>query len=183
LGFLSMGWGFGWDVGEELEAYLKENGPFDRVIYVGDGGNDFCPLLRLKAFVLLAFLRPLLSKTAPDWLVSSYRVTLCTKPSIRPPVLSPALPSSLKLSRPSPSLTLLPTPLPCYALTSPAPLLTPSPPPSSNDLALVREDRELQTRIAKEGTTAGLKCRVEYWGMGWEVEEFYAEGGIARTGF
>jgi hypothetical protein len=61
-----MGWGFGWDVGEELEAYLKENGPFDRVIYVGDGGNDFCPLLRLKAFVLLAFLRPLLSKTAPD---------------------------------------------------------------------------------------------------------------------
>jgi hypothetical protein len=153
-----MGWGFGWDVGEELEAYLKENGPFDA----------------------LSSLRQLQTDSS---VFASYRVTLCTKPSIRPPVLSPALPSSLKLSRPSPSLTLLPTPLPCYALTSPAPLLTPSPPPSSNDLALVREDRELQTRIAKEGTTAGLKCRVEYWGMGWEVEEFYAEGGIARTGF
>jgi pyridoxal phosphate phosphatase PHOSPHO2 len=24
---------------------------FDRVVYVGDGGNDFCPLLRLRTCV------------------------------------------------------------------------------------------------------------------------------------
>ncbi|GAC92991.1 hypothetical protein PHSY_000551 [Pseudozyma hubeiensis SY62] len=37
--------------GEELDAFLQRNGgrdAFDRIIYVGDGGNDFCPVLRLQ---------------------------------------------------------------------------------------------------------------------------------------
>ncbi|KAH9929490.1 phosphatase phospho-type [Epithele typhae] len=35
--------------GDEFEAFLKRNGPgFDRVIYVGDGSNDFCPVLRMR---------------------------------------------------------------------------------------------------------------------------------------
>lgn len=39
--------------GAELTAYLaqaQEKGlaKYDKIIYVGDGGNDFCPLLRLK---------------------------------------------------------------------------------------------------------------------------------------
>ncbi|GBE80684.1 phosphatase phospho-type [Sparassis latifolia] len=36
--------------GEELEAFLARHRPdFDRVIYVGDGSNDFCPILRLRS--------------------------------------------------------------------------------------------------------------------------------------
>ncbi|KAM0789288.1 hypothetical protein ACM66B_000128 [Microbotryomycetes sp. NB124-2] len=37
--------------GAELEAFISRHGgwdAFDRIIYVGDGGNDFCPLLRLR---------------------------------------------------------------------------------------------------------------------------------------
>ncbi|KAI0930478.1 hypothetical protein AcW1_009148 [Taiwanofungus camphoratus] len=35
--------------GEELEAFLERHRPtFDRIIYVGDGANDFCPVLRLR---------------------------------------------------------------------------------------------------------------------------------------
>ncbi|SGY14259.1 BQ5605_C010g06121 [Microbotryum silenes-dioicae] len=37
--------------GAELDAYMARNGgweSYDRVVYVGDGGNDFCPLLRLR---------------------------------------------------------------------------------------------------------------------------------------
>ncbi|KAG6891980.1 hypothetical protein C0993_005303, partial [Termitomyces sp. T159_Od127] len=34
--------------GEELDAFIKEHGPFDRVVYTGDGSNDFCPILRLR---------------------------------------------------------------------------------------------------------------------------------------
>jgi len=35
--------------GEELEAFLKRHGPeFDRLVYVGDGSNDFCPILRFR---------------------------------------------------------------------------------------------------------------------------------------
>ncbi|KAF8331106.1 phosphatase phospho-type [Cantharellus anzutake] len=35
--------------GEELENYLVRcNKTFDRMIYVGDGSNDFCPILRFK---------------------------------------------------------------------------------------------------------------------------------------
>ncbi|KAG9220693.1 hypothetical protein CCMSSC00406_0003792 [Pleurotus cornucopiae] len=36
--------------GEELTAFLERHAPdFDRVIYVGDGTNDFCPVLRLRS--------------------------------------------------------------------------------------------------------------------------------------
>ncbi|EPQ29326.1 uncharacterized protein PFL1_03081 [Pseudozyma flocculosa PF-1] len=38
--------------GDELEAFLSRHGgrqAFDRIIYVGDGGNDYCPVLRLGA--------------------------------------------------------------------------------------------------------------------------------------
>jgi len=38
--------------GEELEAFLERHRPdFDRVIYVGDGRNDYCPVLRLRRYV------------------------------------------------------------------------------------------------------------------------------------
>ncbi|CAD6568118.1 MAG: hypothetical protein CYPHOPRED_002325 [Cyphobasidiales sp. Tagirdzhanova-0007] len=36
--------------GQELEAFLERTGgraQYDRIVYVGDGSNDFCPLLRL----------------------------------------------------------------------------------------------------------------------------------------
>jgi len=37
--------------GEELEAFIARNGrKFDRVVYVGDGSNDFCPILRMGSF-------------------------------------------------------------------------------------------------------------------------------------
>jgi pyridoxal phosphate phosphatase PHOSPHO2 len=35
--------------GEELEAFLKDKERFDKVIYIGDGSNDFCPIIRLRA--------------------------------------------------------------------------------------------------------------------------------------
>lgn len=36
-------------VGDELDVFLKKHQPdFDRVIYVGDGANDFCPVLRMR---------------------------------------------------------------------------------------------------------------------------------------
>lgn len=39
--------------GEELEAYLsRKQEQFDRVVYVGDGTNDFCPVLRLRGCVV-----------------------------------------------------------------------------------------------------------------------------------
>lgn len=35
--------------GEELDAFLARHPTsFDRVVYVGDGSNDFCPVLRLR---------------------------------------------------------------------------------------------------------------------------------------
>ncbi|RPD59908.1 hypothetical protein L226DRAFT_487823 [Lentinus tigrinus ALCF2SS1-7] len=35
--------------GEELDAFLKRHGSeFDRIVYVGDGSNDLCPVLRLR---------------------------------------------------------------------------------------------------------------------------------------
>jgi pyridoxal phosphate phosphatase PHOSPHO2 len=37
--------------GAELDAYLDAQGgrdKFEKIVYVGDGGNDFCPLLRMK---------------------------------------------------------------------------------------------------------------------------------------
>jgi pyridoxal phosphate phosphatase PHOSPHO2 len=48
--------------GNELDEYLAAHGgkdSFDRICYVGDGGNDFCPLLRMRkediAFVRQGF--------------------------------------------------------------------------------------------------------------------------------
>ncbi|PFH53831.1 hypothetical protein AMATHDRAFT_136744 [Amanita thiersii Skay4041] len=36
--------------GEELEAFLNRHAPrYNRIIYVGDGTNDFCPVLRLRS--------------------------------------------------------------------------------------------------------------------------------------
>lgn len=37
--------------GDELDAWLEKHGgkdSFDKIVYVGDGGNDFCPLLRMR---------------------------------------------------------------------------------------------------------------------------------------
>eukprot|EP00842_Homolaphlyctis_polyrhiza_P006003 jgi/Hompol1/6403/HPOL_000859-RA len=34
--------------GKELVEYIARNGPFDRVIYLGDGRNDFCPSTKLS---------------------------------------------------------------------------------------------------------------------------------------
>ncbi|WRT70163.1 uncharacterized protein IL334_007157 [Kwoniella shivajii] len=37
--------------GDELDTYLASKGgkdSFDKIVYVGDGGNDFCPLLRMR---------------------------------------------------------------------------------------------------------------------------------------
>jgi len=36
--------------GQELEAFLKRHGTdYDRIIYVGDGSNDFCPAVKLRS--------------------------------------------------------------------------------------------------------------------------------------
>jgi len=36
--------------GEELDAFLKKQAvEYERIIYVGDGANDFCPILRLRS--------------------------------------------------------------------------------------------------------------------------------------
>jgi pyridoxal phosphate phosphatase PHOSPHO2 len=37
--------------GAELDAYVDAYGgkaAYGRIVYVGDGGNDFCPLLRMR---------------------------------------------------------------------------------------------------------------------------------------
>jgi len=37
--------------GEELQAFLERHQPgFDRMIYIGDGSNDFCPILRFRKY-------------------------------------------------------------------------------------------------------------------------------------
>jgi hypothetical protein len=37
--------------GSELDAFLERHGVnYDRIIYVGDGSNDFCPALRLRRY-------------------------------------------------------------------------------------------------------------------------------------
>ncbi|EJD52395.1 hypothetical protein AURDEDRAFT_81973 [Auricularia subglabra TFB-10046 SS5] len=35
--------------GEELTNFLARRGEFDRMMYLGDGSNDFCPVLRLRS--------------------------------------------------------------------------------------------------------------------------------------
>jgi len=36
--------------GQELDAFLKKQAvEYDRIVYVGDGSNDFCPILRLRS--------------------------------------------------------------------------------------------------------------------------------------
>jgi len=36
--------------GDELDSFLARHGPaYDRIVYVGDGSNDFCPVLRLRS--------------------------------------------------------------------------------------------------------------------------------------
>jgi hypothetical protein len=40
------------EIGEELEAFLGRHSAYDRIIYVGDGTNDFCPVLRLRRLKL-----------------------------------------------------------------------------------------------------------------------------------
>lgn len=40
--------------GDELEAFMQRHGgwdQFDKVVYIGDGGNDLCPILRLRKCV------------------------------------------------------------------------------------------------------------------------------------
>lgn len=35
--------------GDELDAFLARHQPaFDRIVYVGDGSNDLCPVLRMR---------------------------------------------------------------------------------------------------------------------------------------
>ncbi|TPX33026.1 hypothetical protein SmJEL517_g04024 [Synchytrium microbalum] len=33
--------------GKELDAHVAQYGPYDRIVYCGDGANDACPILRL----------------------------------------------------------------------------------------------------------------------------------------
>jgi pyridoxal phosphate phosphatase PHOSPHO2 len=42
-------------------------------------------------------------------------------------------------------------------------------------MVLVRKQFGLEKRIAKEGASAGLVCKVRYWGGAWEVEEIFEE--------
>ena len=38
-------------VGEELQAFIKRHGvDYERIIYVGDGSNDFCPAVKLRRY-------------------------------------------------------------------------------------------------------------------------------------
>ncbi len=35
-----------------MEAFFSKHGgldKFEKVVYIGDGGNDFCPLLRMRS--------------------------------------------------------------------------------------------------------------------------------------
>lgn len=78
--------------GDELDAWLAAHGgkdSFDKILYVGDGGNDFCPLLRMRA----------------------------------------------------------------------------------GDVACVRKNCELQTRVEKEGPAKGLKVDVAIWDQAWILDE------------
>ena len=45
----------------------------------------------------------------------------------------------------------------------------------SEDIVLCRRYRGLEKRIANEGESAGMKCKVLYWAGAWEVEELFAQ--------
>jgi pyridoxal phosphate phosphatase PHOSPHO2 len=50
--------------GEELEAFLERHQPnFDQIIYVGDGKNDYCPVLRLRRHVRWIIIDLIYSRT------------------------------------------------------------------------------------------------------------------------
>ncbi|KAI8088884.1 phosphatase phospho-type [Halteromyces radiatus] len=34
--------------GQEIDTYIRNHGPFQKIIYVGDGKNDYCPATRLR---------------------------------------------------------------------------------------------------------------------------------------
>jgi hypothetical protein len=38
--------------GKELSAFLKEHEEYEKVVYIGDGSNDFCPVVRLRESVI-----------------------------------------------------------------------------------------------------------------------------------
>jgi len=61
--------------GEEMEAFLARHRPdFDRVIYVGDGKNDYCPVVRLRRYV-----RWIWSEFVGSRMFSSQDAVLCRR--------------------------------------------------------------------------------------------------------
>jgi pyridoxal phosphate phosphatase PHOSPHO2 len=45
-----------------METFVAKYGgieKFEKVVYIGDGGNDFCPLLRMRSYVFFSFSRRL----------------------------------------------------------------------------------------------------------------------------
>jgi hypothetical protein len=38
--------------GQELSAFLNEHEEYEKVVYIGDGSNDFCPVVRLRESVI-----------------------------------------------------------------------------------------------------------------------------------
>lgn len=63
--------------GQELTRYL-DDAEFDRIIYIGDGSNDFCAVLRLRRYVRPSPIHPLrdLRLTRPR---GSQDVVLCRR--------------------------------------------------------------------------------------------------------
>jgi pyridoxal phosphate phosphatase PHOSPHO2 len=62
--------------GAELAEFLSRHEQFDRVIYVGDGSNDFCPALTLRAWVLSIVVSLHLSDLMPG-ITHSQDILLC----------------------------------------------------------------------------------------------------------
>ena len=62
-------------LGEEFEAFLERHQPgFDQIIYVGDGGNDYCPILRFRRHVRWTLIYSIYSQT-----FSSQDTVLCRR--------------------------------------------------------------------------------------------------------
>ncbi|KAF6763102.1 phosphatase phospho-type [Ephemerocybe angulata] len=65
--------------GEELDAFLARAGKeFDRVVYVGDGSNDFCPILHMREqdLVLCRSHRGLSSRIAKEGKAKGLKPTI-----------------------------------------------------------------------------------------------------------